>query len=70
MAKKLAARVLHIEVLGPNGERIKQPDRMNRPLMYQCDYIKSEGVVEARFSNGVREYLLDLRHRPSCRSCF
>jgi hypothetical protein len=62
MAKKLATRVLHIEVLGPNGERIKQPDRMNRPLMYQCDYIKSEGVVEARFSEGVREYLLDLRH--------
>ena len=62
MAKKLAARVLHIEVLGPDGERIKQPDRMNRPLMYQCDYIKSEGVVGARFSNGVREYLLDLRH--------
>lgn len=62
MAKKLAARVLHIEVLGPNGERIKQPDRINRPLMYQCDYIKSEGVVEARFSDGVRDYLLDLRH--------
>jgi hypothetical protein len=62
MAKKLATRVLHIEVLGPNGERVKQPDRMNRPLMYQCDYLKSEGVVEARFSEGVREYLLDLRH--------
>lgn len=60
--KKLAGRVLHIEVLGPNGGRIKQPDRMNRPLMYQCDYIKSKGVVEAQFSNGVREYLLDLRH--------
>ena len=41
MTKKLAARVLHIEVLGPNGERVKQPDRINRPLMYQCDYIKS-----------------------------
>ena len=62
MTKKMASRVLHIEVLGPNGERIKQPDRMNRPLMYQCDYIKSEGIVEARFSDGVREYLLDLRH--------
>lgn len=62
MTKKLAARVLHIEVLGPNGERVKQPDRINRPLMYQCDYIKSEGVVEARFSDGVRDYLLDLRH--------
>jgi hypothetical protein len=62
MTKKLAARVLHIEVLGPNGERIKQPDRMNRPLMYQCDYIKSEGVVEARFNEGVRDYLLNLRH--------
>jgi hypothetical protein len=62
MTKKLAARVLHIEVLGPNGERIKQPDRMNRPLMYQCDYIKSEGVVEARFNEGVREYLLNLRN--------
>ena len=62
MAKKLASRVTHIEVLEPNGERIKQPDRMNRPLMYQCDYIKSEAVVEARFSNGVRKYLLDLRH--------
>ena len=35
---------------------------MNQPLMYQCDYIKSEGVIEAQFSNGVREYLLDLRH--------
>ena len=34
MVRKLASRVLHIEVLGPNGERIKQPDRMNRPLMY------------------------------------
>jgi plasmid replication initiation protein len=62
MTKKLAARVLHIEVLGPNGERVKQPDRINRPLMYQCDYIKSEGVVEARFSDGVRDYLLELRH--------
>lgn len=62
MAKKLAMRVLHIELLGPDGERAKQPDRMNRPLMYQCDYIKSEGVVEAKFSEGVREYLLDLRH--------
>lgn len=62
MTKTMAARVLHIEVLGPDGERIKEPDRMNRPLMYQCDYIKSAGVVEARFSNGVREYLLDLRH--------
>ena len=62
MAKKLASRVPHIEVLEPNGERIKQPDRMNRPLMYQCDYIKSEAVVEARFSNRVRKYLLDLRH--------
>ena len=49
MAKKLASRVPHIEVLEPNGERIKQPDRMNRPLMYQCDYVKSEAVVEARF---------------------
>ena len=62
MAKKLATRALHIEVLGPNGERVKQPNRMNRPLMYQCDYIKSEGVVVARFNNGVREYLLNLRH--------
>lgn len=55
MTKKLAARVLHVEVLGPDGERLAQPDRMNRPLMYQCDYIKSEGVVEARFNDGVRE---------------
>lgn len=62
MTKSMAAHVLHIEVLGPNGERIKQPDRINRPLMYQCDYIKSQGLVEARFSDGVREYLLDLRH--------
>ena len=62
MARKLASRVLHIEVLGPDDERIKQPDRMNRPLMYQCDYIKSEAVVEARFSNGVRGYLLNLRY--------
>ena len=60
--KKLALRVLHIEVIEPNGGRIKQPDRMNRPLMYQYDYIKSEGVVEARSNNGVPEYLLNLRH--------
>lgn len=59
--KKLALRVLHIEVIEPDGGRIKQPDRMNRPLMYQYDYNKSEGVVEARFNNGVPEYLLNLR---------
>lgn len=60
MTKKLTSRVLHIEVL-KEGRRQKQPDRLNRPLMARCDYIKSKGVVRARFNEEVREYLLELK---------
>lgn len=61
MTRKMATRALHIEVLAPDGGRVKEPNRLNRPLMARCDYLKSEGVVEARFNDEIAPYLLELR---------
>jgi hypothetical protein len=61
MTRTMATRALHIEPLGPNGERMKEPDLLNRPLMGRCDYLKKEGVVEARFNEDIRPYLLELK---------
>ena len=61
MTKKLASRVLHIEVLAPDGSRERKPSRLNRPLMARCDYLAKKGIIEAKFNEEVRDYLLDLR---------
>lgn len=62
MTEKMASRFLLLEVLGPNGERLKEPDIKNRPLMGAIDYLKREGVVEAVFNEHLRPYLLELKN--------
>jgi hypothetical protein len=62
MTEKMASRFLLLEVLGPNGERLKEPDIKNRPLMGAIDYLKREGVVEAVFNEHLKPYLLELKN--------
>ena len=62
MTEKMASRFLLLEVLGPNGERMKEPDIKNRPLMGAIDYLKREGVVEAVFNEHLKPYLLELKN--------
>ena len=62
MAEKMASRFLLLEVLGPDGQRLKQPDLKLRPLMGAIDYLKHEGVVEAVFNEHLRPYLLELKN--------
>lgn len=62
MTEKLASRFLLLEVLGPNGERQKEPDIKNRPLMGAIDYLKREGVVEAVFNEHLKPYLIELKN--------
>jgi hypothetical protein len=62
MTERMASRFLLLEVLGPNGERLKEPDIKNRPLMGAIDYLKREGVVEAVFNEHLRPYLLELKN--------
>lgn len=61
MTKNMATRALHLEVLGPDGKRVKNPDKRNCPLMARCDYISSQRLVEARFNDDLADDLLDLR---------
>ncbi len=62
MAEKMASRFLLLEVLGADGQRLKQPDLKLRPLMGAIDYLKHEGVVEAVFNEHLRPYLLELKN--------
>jgi hypothetical protein len=62
MTVSLAKRALLLEVLGPNGERLPEPDVKNRPLMGAIDYLRREGVVEAAFNEHLRPYLLELKN--------
>jgi hypothetical protein len=62
MTVSLAKRALMVEVLGPNGERLPEPDVKNRPLMGAIDYLRREGVVEAVFNEHLRPYLLELKN--------
>ena len=62
MVEKMASRFLLMEVLGPDGQRLKQPDLKLRPLMGAIDYLKHEGVVEAVFNEHLRPYLLELKN--------
>jgi len=60
MVTRIATRSLLLEVLGPGGERLKQPDIRAFPLMGTAYYLKKEGVVEAVFNEHLRPYLLEL----------
>jgi hypothetical protein len=60
MVTRISTRSLLMEVLGPNGERLKQPDIRAFPLMGAAYYLKKEGVVEAVFNEHLRPYLLEL----------
>jgi len=62
MTEKMASRFLLLEVLGPEGQRLKQPDLKLRPLLGAIDYLKREGVVEAVFNEHLRPYLLELKN--------
>ncbi|HET9501898.1 MAG TPA: replication initiation protein [Hymenobacter sp.] len=60
MVTRMLSRILLLEILGPNGERVKQPDIQGFPLMGRALYLKKEGVVEAVFNDHLRPYLLEL----------
>jgi hypothetical protein len=60
MVTRMLSRILLLEILGPNGERVKQPDIQGFPLMGKALYLKKEGVVEAVFNDHLRPYLLEL----------
>ena len=60
MVTRMLSRILLLEILGPNGERVKQPDIQGFPLMGKAMYLKKEGVVEAVFNDHLRPYLLEL----------
>ena len=62
MTEKMASRFLLLEVLGPEGQRLPEPDLKLRPLMGAIDYLKREGVVEAVFNEHLRPYLLELKN--------
>jgi hypothetical protein len=62
MTEKMASRFLLLEVLGPDGQRLKEPDIKNRPLMGAIDYLRREGVVEAVFNEHLKPYLLELKN--------
>lgn len=62
MTVALSQRALLLEVLGPNGQRLPEPDIKARPLMGAIDYLKKEGVVEAVFNEHLRPYLLELKN--------
>lgn len=61
MTESLARRALLVEALGPNGQRLPEPDVKNRPLMGAIDYLRREGIVEAVFNEHLRPYLLELK---------
>jgi hypothetical protein len=60
MVTRMLSRILLLEILGPKGERVKQPDIQGFPLMGKALYLKKEGVVEAVFNDHLRPYLLEL----------
>jgi hypothetical protein len=60
MVTRMLSRILLLEILGPNGERVKQPDIQGFPLMGKALYLKKEGIVEAVFNDHLRPYLLEL----------
>lgn len=61
MVRTITTRALLLEVLGPNGERVKKPAILGRPLMGRADYLPNEGLVEAVFNEHLRPYLLELK---------
>ena len=62
MVDSIVSRTLTLEVLGPNGERLKKPDYTKWPLMGRASYVGSEGVVVAAFNDHLRPYLVELKN--------
>ncbi|MGI4742403.1 MAG: replication initiation protein [Janthinobacterium lividum] len=61
LVKNFARRAIDIEVLGPEGRRIREAEICSLPLLYSIRYQKAHGTVVARFNDAVRPYLLQLR---------
>jgi hypothetical protein len=61
LVQNFARRALDIEVLGPEGRRVREPDVCSLPLLFGICYHKAHGMVVARFNDAVRPYLLQLQ---------
>lgn len=61
MLKDFASRTLIIEKLGPEGRPLKKSNFTVIPLLAYAEYRDGEGVIEARFNDLLRDYLLELR---------
>jgi hypothetical protein len=59
--EKFATRTLTIEQLDAEGRRGRQPDFVVLPLLSSAHYRGGKGVVEAKFNDAVRSFLLELR---------
>jgi hypothetical protein len=56
-----ARRAIDIEVLGPEGRRVREPEIYSLPLLYSIHYRKAHGTVVACFNDAIRPYLLQLQ---------
>lgn len=60
MIRRIITHSLLLEVLGPGGERLKNPPLLGRPLIGRADYLPEKSIVEAVFNEHLRPYLVEL----------
>jgi len=61
LVQSFARRAFDIEVLGPTGHRVQEPEICALPLLHSIQYLKNHGTVVARFNDAIRPYLLQLQ---------